>query len=886
MNPDEKNSEQSGISAARGPNSLSEQIPEKEDGMKRAAARQMIEKYYYQLTDGCGNENCQNEDCASCSSFAFKDKTKNELAIKAIDLFKGKADLCGSQPSKVPRAENVAGPSKVSSEEKSPTAKVITEEKPSSSKGQTTALFSQQSTCNVIKPIPTSAAETINYLTEEKVLKLIKDCEEENNWSKLIRVIGATFNNADSLIMSFRRKEVMTSSTSTVEEEKVSEQERSQSSTCDRETAHSLDLEAVRRTFRALMKIPDLPYQGALVNALSSLSKNVEMELRYRRPLEQNPNYMNIFLIVMEIPLDEHVDLLENAFPEFCKALGHMDVSGKAKLAKIWSTFGAEWLLQMTRTLHQVITVRIAQNHGRWGRMYQLNDDEGIGGATKVMKILFYASIIGGGLDPDAVLAEEKETNEREESLQDMLQGGAVGHEHKDLIKPKEDPLAQELKVSVLDCRKPLVPYDEFVNELLNEYVDIEVDYKNKLESKFSFMNHNFILSTASKHMCMYYDNRVRMFNERRSSILNTFLRGLPPTPFLRLRVRRDHLIDDALVNLEMTAMDNPQDLKKQLIVEFEGEHAMDEGGVSKEFFQLVVEEIFNPDFGMFTYNEQTRQFWFNPTSFENDGQFTLIGIVLGLAIYNSTIVDIHFPSVVYRKLMGKKGRFEDLKDLDPTLYASLQHMLEYEGEDIEDVFMQPFKVGYKDVFGCDLTHELKERGGEMHVNHENKEEFVELYSDFMLNKSVEKQFRAFKRGFNLVTSESPLRILFRPEEVEVLICGSTHFDFYDLQKSTEYDGGFTADSPTIKHFWEIVHEFSEDQKRRLLQFTTGTDRVPVGGLTKIKLIIARNGPDSDRLPTAHTCFNVLLLPDYCTKEKLKDRLEKAVDYSKGFGML
>lgn len=70
---------------------------------------------------------------------------------------------------------------------------------------------------------------------------------------------------------------------------------------------------------------------------------------------------------------------------------------------------------------------------------------------------------------------------------------------------------------------------------------------------------------------------------------------------------------------------------------------------------------------GMFTYNEHTRQFWFNPTSFENDGQFTLIGIVLGLAIYNSTIVDIHFPSVVYRKLMGKKGRFEDLKDLDPV---------------------------------------------------------------------------------------------------------------------------------------------------------------------------------------------------------------------------
>jgi len=74
-------------------------------------------------------------------------------------------------------------------------------------------------------------------------------------------------------------------------------------------------------------------------------------------------------------------------------------------------------------------------------------------------------------------------------------------------------------------------------------------------------------------------------------------------------QVRRDHLIDDALVELEMVAMENPSDLKKQLVVEFEGEQGVDEGGVSKEFFQLVVEEIFNPDFGMFT--TQVRIFTF-----------------------------------------------------------------------------------------------------------------------------------------------------------------------------------------------------------------------------------------------------------------------------------
>lgn len=74
----------------------------------------------------------------------------------------------------------------------------------------------------------------------------------------------------------------------------------------------------------------------------------------------------------------------------------------------------------------------------------------------------------------------------------------------------------------------------------------------------------------------------------------------------------------------------------------------------------------------MFTYDEATKLFWFNPSSFETEGQFTLIGIVLGLAIYNNCILDVHFPMVVYRKLMGKKGTFRDLGDSHPV---SLRHL-------------------------------------------------------------------------------------------------------------------------------------------------------------------------------------------------------------------
>jgi len=69
----------------------------------------------------------------------------------------------------------------------------------------------------------------------------------------------------------------------------------------------------------------------------------------------------------------------------------------------------------------------------------------------------------------------------------------------------------------------------------------------------------------------------------------------------------------------------------------------------------------------MFVHQPETETVWFNPTSFESDAQFTLIGIVLGLAIYNNVILDVRFPMVLYKKLMGKRGTFYDLQDWNPV---------------------------------------------------------------------------------------------------------------------------------------------------------------------------------------------------------------------------
>ena len=146
---------------------------------------------------------------------------------------------------------------------------------------------------------------------------------------------------------------------------------------------------------------------------------------------------------------------------------------------------------------------------------------------------------------------------------------------------------------------------------------------------------------------------------------------------------------------------------------------------------------------------------------------------------------------------------------------------------------------------------------------------------DYILNESISQQFNAFKEGYDSIMKGTAINI-FRPAELMELTCGSSELDFKDLEKGTKYDG-FEGSDTVIRYFWEIVHEFSDADKKMLLFFATGSDRVPVGGLAKLQFVIARNGGDSDQVPTSHTCFNVLMLCNYESKQKLKDRLMTAL---------
>jgi len=84
------------------------------------------------------------------------------------------------------------------------------------------------------------------------------------------------------------------------------------------------------------------------------------------------------------------------------------------------------------------------------------------------------------------------------------------------------------------------------------------------------------------------------------------------------------------------------------------------------EYFFFSSSFFFSPA-GLFVFDESTQQHWINPNSLESEGEYKLIGLLLGLAIYNNIILDIRFPVVIYRKLLGCPVDFTDLSSSHPV---------------------------------------------------------------------------------------------------------------------------------------------------------------------------------------------------------------------------
>merc|ERR1719411_1801903 len=195
-----------------------------------------------------------------------------------------------------------------------------------------------------------------------------------------------------------------------------------------------------------------------------------------------------------------------------------------------------------------------------------------------------------------------------------------------------------------------------------------EIQRGADVSAGFYICNYPFIFNPAAKEVILKTDQMWSQQNAQQSAMMMMFT-GHAQMPFLPMIVSRKNIVQEAITQLQLATT---SDLKKPLRVKFEDEEAEDAGGVTKEFFMLLIKEILNPDYGMFTEYEDSNMIWFNPTTFEDNSSSFLIGILCGLAIYNFTIVNVPFPLILYKKLLSEKVlhfdyTLSDLAELNPT---------------------------------------------------------------------------------------------------------------------------------------------------------------------------------------------------------------------------
>ncbi|XP_073333545.1 E3 ubiquitin-protein ligase NEDD4-like isoform X1 [Pagrus major] len=352
------------------------------------------------------------------------------------------------------------------------------------------------------------------------------------------------------------------------------------------------------------------------------------------------------------------------------------------------------------------------------------------------------------------------------------------------------------------------------------------------------------------------------------------------------MKLHRNNIFEESYRRI--MSLKRPDVLKARLWIEFESEKGLDYGGVAREWFFLLSKEMFNPYYGLFEYSATDNYtLQINPNSGlcneDHLSYFKFIGRVAGMAVFHGKLLDGFFIRPFYKMMLGKQISLKDMESVDSEYYNSLKWILENDPTELDLRFCID-----EDNFGQTYQVDLKPSGSDMVVTNENKKEYIDLVIQWRFVNRVQKQMNAFLEGFTELILIDLIKI-FDENELELLMCGLGDVDVNDWRQHTVYKNGYCPNHPVIQWFWKVVLLMDAEKRIRLLQFVTGTSRVPMNGFAEL---YGSNGPQlftieqwgtPDKLPRAHTCFNRLDLPTYDSFEDLREKLLMAVENAQGF---
>lgn len=368
----------------------------------------------------------------------------------------------------------------------------------------------------------------------------------------------------------------------------------------------------------------------------------------------------------------------------------------------------------------------------------------------------------------------------------------------------------------------------------------------------------------------------------------------------LLLKIRREAILNESMHLLMLVPA---SDLRQRLRIEFIDEPGLDAGGLLREWVLLLCEKLFDESFGLFQPTHvENLGYWINPNSSQIHRDhlkcYQFVGRLMAKCLLEGQLLTVHFSLPLLKHILGVPISFSDLEFLDEELYRNATWLRD--NDNVENLALD-FTIQHMDGNDEMVTTELKPGGRDVLVTDENKEEYLDLLMKYKMFDSVKEQLSALLQGLYDVIPRTLLAV-FDYQELELLLCGVPNIDVDDWQAHTDVkyqdlDKPSKLERKVVEWFWETVRRFSQEERARLLQFVTGTSRVPVEGF---KALVSNDGrvrrfgihlvqcgvPPTGLYPKSHTCFNRIDLPVYHTKDQLETYLTLVINMEiTGFSM-
>ncbi|KAK4050250.1 Ubiquitin fusion degradation protein 4 [Microbotryomycetes sp. JL201] len=374
--------------------------------------------------------------------------------------------------------------------------------------------------------------------------------------------------------------------------------------------------------------------------------------------------------------------------------------------------------------------------------------------------------------------------------------------------------------------------------------------------------------------------------------------------PRQKVRISRERVLESAFKVFELYGSS-----RASLEVEFFSE--VGSGlGPTLEFYALVSKEFAKKELKLWrdsSHSDESSAFVHSPNGLfpaptdradsEEDKKrlktFRVLGQFVAKALMDSRIIDVHFSRAFMRLVLDDKlpATIATVRAIDKDLGSSLTHLQSLSDErraatSKDDLFKVTNSISDLTLDftlpGYDI--ELKPGGKDISVDADNIDEYISLVLEWTVSRGVEKPLQEFKSGFSNVFSVRDMQS-FTPAELVMLTSAlDEDWTVECLTNSTKADHGFTMDSRPVKDLLSIMSEFSMSERREFLSFTTGSPRLPIGGfaaLTPPLTIVRKDGGDGSLFSTM-TCANFLKLPNYSSREVVKERVLFAIREGQG----